>query len=139
MIPWVSINTAPGGDVDDFDLDELCSWVRDAGVLARQFFNQVTGRRKPDRSWVTEADLAIERSMVAQIAARYPQHGIIGEEQTRHQVDSEFLWALDPLDGTASFIAGLPTWGISLGLLRQGLPYLGLVYLPLLGDYYWAT
>jgi myo-inositol-1(or 4)-monophosphatase len=127
-----------GGNVDDFDLDELRSWVRGAGILARRHFNQVVGRRKADRSWVTEADLAIERALVAQIARRYPEHGIIGEEQTRRETDREFVWALDPLDGTASFVAGLPTWGISLGLLRRGTPYLGIVYLPLLDDCYWA-
>jgi myo-inositol-1(or 4)-monophosphatase len=125
--------------VNDFDLEEIRSWTRDAGAIARQYFRQDTGRRKADQSWVTQADLAIERVLVERLTARYPTHGIIAEEQTRHQTGSEFLWALDPLDGTASFVAGLPTWGVSLGLLRDGVPYLGVVYLPLLDDCYWAT
>ncbi len=124
--------------MNDFDFDELRAWLREAGAVARQHFNQVAGWRKADRSWVTEADEVIERMLAERIAARYPQHGVIGEEQTRRDTGREFLWALDPLDGTASFVAGLPIWGVSLGLLRHGLPYLGLVYLPLLDDYYWA-
>jgi myo-inositol-1(or 4)-monophosphatase len=122
----------------DIDIDELISWVRDAGTIARRYFNQARARRKADSTWVTEADVEIERDLVERIAARYPQHGIIGEEQTNTGAGREFLWALDPLDGTASFVAGLPMWGVSLGLLRGGMPYLGVVYLPLLDDCYWA-
>src|SRR5262245_55507712 len=129
---------AYGATMIDIDLDELIAWVRDAGATARSYFNQAEARRKADRSWVTEADVAIERALVALLAARYPQYGIIGEEQTNTGAGREFLWALDPLDGTASFVAGLPMWGVSLGLLRAGVPYLGVVYLPLLEDCYWA-
>jgi myo-inositol-1(or 4)-monophosphatase len=124
--------------MNDLDFDELRPWLHEAGAIARQHFNQGAGWRKADRSWVTAADHAIERVLVAHIAARYPQHGIIGEEQARRDLDHEFLWAIDPLDGTASFVAGLPLWCVSLGLLRHGQPYFGIVYLPLLDDCYWA-
>jgi myo-inositol-1(or 4)-monophosphatase len=122
----------------DIDIEEVIAWVRDAGTIARHYFNQAEARRKADNSLVTQADVAIERTLVERIAARYPQHGIIGEEQTNTGAGGEFLWALDPLDGTASFVAGLPMWGVSLGLLRGGVPYLGVVYLPLLDDCYWV-
>jgi myo-inositol-1(or 4)-monophosphatase len=112
--------------------------MHECGVIALRSFRNVVGHRKADRSWVTEADLEIERMLVERIAARYPEHGILGEEQTRQGIDREFLWALDPLDGTALFVAGLPTWGISAGLLRHGKPYFGMIYFPLLEDYYWA-
>jgi myo-inositol-1(or 4)-monophosphatase len=124
--------------MSDIDLEEVRSWTREAGSIARQHFNHVVGRRKADRSWVTEADVRIERMLVERIRERYPQHGIIGEEQTQHEIGREFLWALDPLDGTASFVAGLPIWGVSLGLLRAGRPYLGVIYLPMLDDCYWC-
>src|SRR5262245_9302988 len=112
----------------DVDLDELRSWMHECAVVARTMFNQVTGRRKADRTWVTEADVTIEKILAERIAARYPEHGIIGEEQTRRATDREFLWAIDPVDGTAAFVSGLPIWGTSLGLLRAGKPYLGMIY-----------
>jgi myo-inositol-1(or 4)-monophosphatase len=124
--------------MNQIDLEELRTWMRDSGAIARRYFNHVTGRRKADSSWVTEADLAIEQMLGERLVARYPEYGLIGEEQTRRALDHEYLWALDPIDGTASFIAGLPTWGISLGLLRNGAPYFGIIYMPLLDDCYWA-
>lgn len=120
-------------------IDRPIAWAREAGALALGSFNQAVAQRKPDHTWVTEADVAIEHLLVERIRAHFPDHGIIGEEQARHALDHEFVWALDPLDGTALFIAGLPTWGVSLGLLRNGQPYLGVIYLPLLGDCYWAA
>ncbi|HWQ11863.1 MAG TPA: inositol monophosphatase family protein [Roseiflexaceae bacterium] len=122
----------------EYDLDELRAWVQAAGDVAQGYFNNVAGRRKADRTLVTEADMAIEHMLVELLSARYPGHGILGEEHARHGVDREFVWAIDPLDGTASFVAGLPIWGISVGLLRRGRPYMGLLYFPMLRDWYWA-
>ena len=124
--------------MNEIDIEEWQAWMRDCGAIAQRSFRNVVGHRKADHSWVTEADLAIERTLVERIAARYPEHGILGEEQTRQGIDREFLWALDPLDGTALFVAGLPTWGISAGLLRHGEPYFGMIYFPLMEDCYWA-
>jgi myo-inositol-1(or 4)-monophosphatase len=112
--------------------------VQECGDIAQGYFNNVTGQRKADRSWVTEADLTIERLLTQRLSVRYPQHGVLGEEQARHGAGREFVWAIDPLDGTASFVAGLPIWGISVGLLRHGRPYMGLLYFPMVRDWYWA-
>jgi myo-inositol-1(or 4)-monophosphatase len=124
--------------VSDIDMQEVCSWARIGGAIARLSFNHVAARRKADQSLVTEADEQIERALVERTAMRYLDHGIIGEEGTRHHIDREFVWAVDPLDGTSAFVAGLPLWGISIGILRRGAPYAGVVYLPLLDDFYWA-
>lgn len=124
--------------MSEIDIAELRTWMHECGAIALSLFRNVVGHRKADQSWVTEADIAIERLLVERIAARYPEHGILGEEQTRQGLDREFLWAIDPLDGTALFVAGLPTWGISAGLLRNGAPYFGMIYFPLLEDCYWA-
>lgn len=123
----------------EITIDEPIAWAREAGAIALRAFNHAPARLKPDRSWVTDADVAIEQLLVGRIAERFPDHGIIGEEQTSQGLGQEFLWALDPLDGTAVFIAGLPIWGVSLGLLRHGRPYLGVIYFPLLNDMYWAS
>lgn len=124
--------------MEDLNIAEPIAWVREGGAIASGLFKHVVGQRKADHTWVTEADVAIERLLVERIGARFPDHGIIGEEQTRRTIDHEFLWAIDPLDGTAVFISGLPMWGVSLGLLRHGQPYLGVIYLPLLDDCYWT-
>jgi myo-inositol-1(or 4)-monophosphatase len=125
--------------MEAFNIEEPIAWVREGGAIALGLFRNVAGRRKPDHTWVTEADEAIERLLVARIAERFPEHGIVGEEQARRTLDREFVWAIDPLDGTAVFLSGLPTWGVSLGLLRHGQPYAGILYFPLLGDCYWAA
>jgi myo-inositol-1(or 4)-monophosphatase len=124
--------------MEAFNIEEPIAWVREGGALALGSFRNVVGWRKPDRTWVTEADQAIERMLVARIVERFPDHGIVGEEQARRTLDHEFVWAIDPLDGTAVFLSGLPTWGVSLGLLWHGRPYAGILYFPLLGDCYWA-
>lgn len=122
----------------DINMDEVRGWAVAAGQLARQYFNNVASTRKADRSIVTEADKAVEHQIVASISARYPSHGILGEEQTSRELDREFVWVVDPIDGTASFVSGLGSWCVSIGLLRAGTPYLGVIYLPLLDDCYYA-
>ena len=120
------------------DIDEVRAWAVAAGDLARQYFNHVASRRKADRSIVTEADETIERVLVEKINARYPDHGILGEEHTQQNLHNEFVWVLDPIDGTASFVSGLGSWCVSIGLLRGGAPFLGVIYVPMLGDCYHA-
>jgi myo-inositol-1(or 4)-monophosphatase len=124
--------------MSDLDLNELREWLQECGDIARGFYNHVTGTRKADRSWVTEADVTVERVLTERLATRYPDYGILGEEQARRGAEREFVWALDPIDGTAGFVSGLPIWGISLGLLRNGLPHAGLLYFPIMDDWYWA-
>ena len=68
------------------------------------------------------------------IAARYPDHGIVGEEYGQDRPDAEFVWVLDPIDGTRSFIAGLPVWGTLIGLRAAGRPVLGMMVQPFTGE-----
>lgn len=124
--------------MSDLDLNELRGWLHECGDIARRLYNHVTGTRKADRSWVTEADVTVERVLTERLAARYPDYGILGEEHARLGTDREFVWALDPVDGTAAFVAGLPIWCISLGLLRHGRPHAGLLYFPVMDDWYSA-
>jgi histidinol phosphatase-like enzyme (inositol monophosphatase family) len=79
---------------------------------------------------VTEADHAAEAAMRRLIQDTFPNHGIIGEEFGSIRTDAEFVWVLDPIDGTKSFIAGLPIWGTLIGLLRNGTPTYGLMVQP---------
>src|ERR1700751_4989860 len=85
---------------------------------------------------VTEADKGAERAIRALISARYPDHGVIGEEYGEDRPDAEWVWVLDPVDGTRAFIAGLPLWCVLIGLRHQGRPVLGSIGQPYLGELY---
>jgi myo-inositol-1(or 4)-monophosphatase len=122
----------------DVDLKLVKEWVRQAGKIALGYFNRVEGTLKEDRSLVSAADLEIEDLLTTHIRAAYPDHGLIGEEGT-NDIRGECVWAIDPLDGTRAFLSGLPVWGISVGLLWRGLPWLGVFYLPLLDEWYYTA
>jgi len=79
---------------------------------------------------VTAADRAGEAAMRALIHRTFPGHGIIGEEYGDERVDAEFVWVLDPIDGTKSFIAGMPAWGTLIALTRFGKPVFGMMHQP---------
>jgi histidinol phosphatase-like enzyme (inositol monophosphatase family) len=85
---------------------------------------------------VTEADKGAERAIRALISERYPEHGVIGEEYGEDRPDAEFVWVLDPVDGTRAFIAGLPLWTTLIGLRFQGAPVLGSIGQSFLDEIY---
>jgi myo-inositol-1(or 4)-monophosphatase len=79
---------------------------------------------------VTEADRAAELTMRRLIENVFPSHGIVGEEFGDVRADAEYVWVLDPIDGTKSFICGLPVWGTLIGLTHNGRPCYGLMHQP---------
>jgi histidinol phosphatase-like enzyme (inositol monophosphatase family) len=83
---------------------------------------------------VTEADKGAEAAIRALIAKHYPDHGVIGEEYGEDRPDAEFVWVLDPIDGTRAFVAGLPVWTTLIGLRHRGRPVLGLIGQSFLGE-----
>jgi myo-inositol-1(or 4)-monophosphatase len=87
---------------------------------------------KSDKSPVTAADRGAEELLRKLIAAKFPAHGIIGEEHGNDRADAEFVWVLDPIDGTKAFITGVPLWGTLIGLLHNGQPILGAIHQPIL-------
>lgn len=89
---------------------------------------------KPDRTYVTATDRQIEQRLREVIAARFPGHGIWGEEFGRHQPGADWQWILDPIDGTAQFIAGIPVYATLIALARGGVPVLGLMDFPATGE-----
>ena len=103
-----------------------------AGAAIRPYFRQhIAVDDKPDLSPVTAADRAAEQAMRRLIAARFPEHGIIGEEFGREREHAEFVWVLDPIDGTKSFISGVPLFGTLIALARSGQPILGVIDQPI--------
>ncbi len=92
--------------------------------------NKKTGGFDP----VTAADRAAENAMRALIRKNFPGHGIIGEEYGNERSDAEYVWVLDPIDGTKSFIAGMTAWGTLIGLMRFGEPVFGMMHQPFIGE-----
>lgn len=89
---------------------------------------------KDDGSPVTVADKECERRLRAMIRETYPTHGVIGEEFGTERGDAEFVWVLDPIDGTKSFIPRVPLYGVLFGLLHRGRPLLGVIDQPVLRE-----
>ena len=99
-----------------------------AGEIQRRYFRSpVSVETKADQSPVTIADREAEAAMRELIAAACPGHGILGEEHGRERTDAEFVWVLDPIDGTKSFITGRPLFGTLIALAHRGRPVLGLI------------
>lgn len=99
-----------------------------AGDVTLKYFRQVIPvDDKQDKSPVTQADREIEQVMRSMINKQFPSHGIIGEEFGRENTDAEFVWCLDPIDGTKSFITGRPMFGTIIGLLHEGKPVVGAI------------
>lgn len=89
---------------------------------------------KADASYVTATDKAVEEKLREMIIARYPDHGIFGEEFENINTDAEFVWVLDPIDGTAAFVAGIPVYGTLIALAWKGKPFIGVIDHPLTDD-----
>ncbi len=87
---------------------------------------------------VTAADRGAERAIRDEITRHFPDHGIIGEEYGVHNQQAEFCWTLDPIDGTRSFIMGLPIWGTLIGLSHRGRPLIGLMDQPFTEERFWG-
>ena len=91
---------------------------------------------KADGSPVTAVDVAVEAAVRSRIEAAYPDHGILGEESAPTRADADWLWVIDPIDGTSQFAAGLPNYGSLIALCWQGSPKLGVICLPDTRDVY---
>jgi len=83
---------------------------------------------------VTAADRAAETTMRALIKQNFPEHGIVGEEYGNENTNAEYVWVLDPIDGTKSFISGMPVWGSLIGLMHNGAPVFGMMHQPFIGE-----
>jgi len=121
------------------NFDELTRFAETLADTARQMFAPNIGLApnvevKTDRTLVTALDQAIEIRLRELIEARWPAHGIYGEEHGPIRLDAQYVWVLDPIDGTAAFIAGVPVFGTLIALMHRGTPVLGIIDLPVTQD-----
>jgi myo-inositol-1(or 4)-monophosphatase len=116
-------------------IDELATI---SGEAIRPFFRTSLGVEDKSRGGafdpVTAADRAAEAAMRTMIREQFPAHGIVGEEFGDERPDAEFVWVLDPIDGTKSFISGMPAWGTLIALTRGGRPVYGMVHQPFIAE-----
>lgn len=114
----------------------LVELARASGDLIRPLFgrSEVVVELKGDLTPVTAADRGAEELMCRMIRARFPGHGILGEEFGPERTDAEWVWVLDPVDGTKAFVTGVPLFGTLIALLHRGQPVLGCIHQPVLGQ-----
>lgn len=115
-------------------LDELADAAAKAIMPHFRASTEVTNKAAAHFDPVTAADRNAEAAMRRLIEERYPGHGIVGEEYGPERADAARVWVLDPIDGTRSFITGLPVWGTLIGLLEDGRPRLGMMAQPFTGE-----
>lgn len=121
---WVDLGLAIAGEAD--------------AIALRHFRRDLEISSKPDRTFVTQADQAIERMIRERISAAYPEHGLIGEEYGVRAGDARVRWHIDPIDGTHNFIRGVPLFGMLLGVEEDGELQAGVISAPALGERWYA-
>jgi len=115
------------------NLDHLVAFAEtlaDEAAAMLDARSHAAAQTKPDKSFVTEMDLAIEERLRAMIAAAYPDHGVLGEEFDAKTPDADYVWILDPIDGTAAYVVGMPVYGTLIALAYKGKPVLGVIHFP---------
>lgn len=89
-------------------------------------------------NFATQADLESEQKIVEILTKNFPNHNIIAEESGQVDKGSEYSWAIDPIDGTIPFVDGIPTFGVSIGVLKNNKPFIGVIYMVATQELYWA-
>jgi myo-inositol-1(or 4)-monophosphatase len=103
-------------------------------IIKKYFRTDISIETKSDNTSVTIADKNAEKAIREKIMSEFPDHGILGEEFGNHNETAQYKWILDPIDGTKSFITGIATFGTLIGLLKDGIPVLGLFHQPIIGE-----
>lgn len=126
-----------GVDSSDVKLAELLAYSADAITTARVGTADLRVERKPDRTPVSDADLAVEDEIRAILGRERPDDSVVGEEGGG-SIAAGRTWVIDPIDGTKAFLRGLPVWATLVALLVNGQPVVGMVSAPALNRQWWA-
>ena len=127
------------------DLDRRTAFAmetaRAAGEIGLRYFrdrDKLTIEVKGHQDVVSEADREVEHFIRAEIAKAYPDDAIVGEEHPTTEGRSDFVWVIDPIDGTANFVAGIPAWCVAIAGVQGGVPVVGVIYEPSVGEMFHA-
>lgn len=124
---------------DDLTLALELADTADEITMSRYLAADLQVQTKPDRTPVTEADQAVERALAARLQDQLPADGLVGEEFGDAAGQSGRTWIIDPIDGTANFLRGVPVWATLIGLVVDGVATVGVVSAPALGRRWWAA
>jgi myo-inositol-1(or 4)-monophosphatase len=119
-------------------MENVQNLVVEAGRLARRLADDFTLETKSDASFVTNADREVESYLREHLARLLPEAGFFGEEEGFTNRHARLLWAIDPIDGTSNFVFGIPLWGVSVALVEEESLRVGVIFLPVLDELYWA-
>ncbi len=123
----------------DADLELIKRLATEAAALARSRSGAVRPEEKANQSYVTDLDRDLELLLRSRLAEAFPDDSLTGEEYADSGGTGPRRWSIDPIDGTGNLVHGLPLWAISIGLIDDGEPVLGVIAIPPLGELYWAT
>jgi histidinol-phosphatase len=120
-------------------VDAALAWCDETDRIAMDHFRRdVSIERKPDRTFVTVADTAIERLLRERIGDAFPDHGVVGEEYGTDAGSASVRWYVDPIDGTHNYMRGVPVFGTLLGIERDGELQAAVISAPALGERWYA-
>ena len=123
-------------------LDAAKTIARDAGGMASQFFQDISAldiKAKGTQDLVSNADLEVEIFVRQQISALFPEDGIVGEEHANVPSSSGWTWVIDPIDGTANFVRGIPQWCVILACVQNDQTKAGVIYEPSTNEMFWGA
>jgi histidinol-phosphatase len=136
----VTTTGAPANDLTtDLELALALADTADQITLERAGAADLRVDRKPDRTPVTDADLAVEDAIRTVLRTHRPQDSVIGEERGGAVTDADRRWLLDPIDGTKNFLRGVPVWATLIALVERGRPVVGVISAPALRRRWWAA
>jgi myo-inositol-1(or 4)-monophosphatase len=126
------------------DHEKILNVAREAALTAGNFLKECFGREsgieyKGDINLVTERDKESQTIIYKMIKENFPFHSILGEEDLNVEKDKEMLWLIDPIDGTTNFARSLPAFCVSIAFMRGGRVQVGVVYIPLLDEMFYAV
>lgn len=112
--------------------------AKEAGKIAMKCFGRISPRIKSDKSLVTEADVEAERKIRSILEKSFPNYSILGEEFGKKEKTSDYLWVIDPIDGTTNFSMNIPLFCISIALTYKLEPTLAVIYIPFTKELFYA-
>ncbi|WP_165073405.1 inositol monophosphatase family protein [Paludisphaera rhizosphaerae] len=128
-------------DAKDYgkELELAKNLAREAAELALKRSHSVTPVEKANLSYVTDLDRDLEQLIRRRLAEAFPDDRITGEEYAPQGAEGPRRWSIDPIDGTGNLVHGLPLWAVSIGLIDDGVPAVGVIIVPPLNELYWAV